>query len=99
MAATIQKVKALAKKLGTEIVVMRARVDMWGHWHDALAELSAPDGKVFNATDLHSAYSRGVALDKTASLQQALEGALKDLQDGLSDCTDPECEYCNPDDA
>jgi hypothetical protein len=59
-------------------------------------EIVLPRGKMLNASECHRtgiSYRDGwgtVLMPKS----EAWEALLADLQDGLTDCTDPECEEC-----
>ena len=93
---TLKAVKALAAKLNVTIEVEcnRAHFDKWGNWRDYLLTAEAPEKLVFCSTGLHSLVVSGHGFDPKANKAGALVGAIRDLQDGLEECTNEECEDC-----
>lgn len=99
---TLAQVKATAAKLGVEIEVESepAQYDRWGRWQHHTITAMAPDGHCFKATgDTHTlcvqGHTEGVpAINK----DEALGAMLRDLQDGIEEHVDADCEYCHPPD-
>jgi hypothetical protein len=96
MLPTLRALVAQAKALEVEIEIEcpRAHFDKWGNWLDYLLTAEAPGKLVFCSTGLHRLVVSGHGFDPKANKASALACALRDLQDGLEECSNEECEDC-----
>lgn len=87
----MNKAKAfrLAAKLGAEIDV----TSLGDGCFDACVD--APHGKLWSCSDTH-AFVINNETEPDASAAQFWQGMIEEMNEGLYDCTDPECEVCRP---
>jgi hypothetical protein len=83
------KLRREAKKYG-------AKIDLGGV-RDTSITVDAPRFKVWATTGCHGVYAHSYGRGRQET-QWCAEGALKDMEQGLSDCDDPNCDFCYPTD-
>lgn len=86
---TLMTLRAAAKKLGAE--VNGETID-----NEACYTVDAPAGKVWETTgDVHM-LTVWWRTDEPGFRDNAIADALERMELGLTDCDDPECDYCHP---
>lgn len=84
---TMADVKLAAKRLGATLH-KNSTAKVWDY------TVEAPRGKVWNCSEVHELVLNQ-AKGNVDWLLEAIDDLLDRMEQGVSDCTNPDCEWCN----
>lgn len=84
MKPTRANTRTLAERIGVAVYV-----DL-----DHAVDLTAPPGKVFGSTGTHMLHAPCAMWGSRFAVSEAYRSVIEDMEDGLEDCEEPECDMC-----